>query len=51
MLSLIVDLTDRQTTSPYVTGVPSASFSRHPTLLAAYQGYIDAFIQGSVTYV
>ncbi|KAF5318889.1 hypothetical protein D9611_014720 [Ephemerocybe angulata] len=38
-------------TSPYVTGVASASFSRHRTLLSAYEAYVIAWNNGSVAYV
>ncbi|KAF5323916.1 hypothetical protein D9611_008315 [Ephemerocybe angulata] len=37
-----------QSTSPYVTGVASASFSRHCTLQTAFQAYETAFNRGSV---
>ncbi|KAF6753733.1 hypothetical protein DFP72DRAFT_848994 [Ephemerocybe angulata] len=37
-----------QSTSPYVTGVASASFSRHRTLQGAYQAYETAYLRGSV---
>ncbi|KAF5332089.1 hypothetical protein D9611_008020 [Ephemerocybe angulata] len=40
-----------QSTSPYVTAVPSASFSRHRTLQTAYQAYETAYQRGSVMYV
>ncbi|KAF6747025.1 hypothetical protein DFP72DRAFT_854879 [Ephemerocybe angulata] len=41
----------RQVTSPYVTGVASASFSRHRTLQQAFLAYESAYNMGSVTYV
>ncbi|KAF5309302.1 hypothetical protein D9611_006754 [Ephemerocybe angulata] len=40
-----------QNTSPYVTGVASASFSRHRSLEAAFQAYEVAFNRGIVAYV
>ncbi|KAF6754842.1 hypothetical protein DFP72DRAFT_847839 [Ephemerocybe angulata] len=40
-----------QSTSPYVTGVASASFSRHRTIQTAYQAYETAYNRGSVMYV
>ncbi|KAF6752344.1 hypothetical protein DFP72DRAFT_850142 [Ephemerocybe angulata] len=40
-----------QVTSPYVTGVASASFSRHRTLQQAFLAYESAYNMGSVTYV
>ncbi|KAF5340023.1 hypothetical protein D9611_012448 [Ephemerocybe angulata] len=40
-----------QSTSPYVTGVASASFSRHRTIQGAYQAYETAYNRGSVVYV
>ncbi|KAF6741633.1 hypothetical protein DFP72DRAFT_1083418 [Ephemerocybe angulata] len=40
-----------QITSPYVTGVAAASYSRHRTLQAAYQAYETAYNRGSVVYV
>ncbi|KAF6742584.1 hypothetical protein DFP72DRAFT_860363 [Ephemerocybe angulata] len=38
-------------TSPYVTGVASASFGRHRTLLSAYEAYVSAWSKGAVAYV
>ncbi|KAF6752561.1 hypothetical protein DFP72DRAFT_1070137 [Ephemerocybe angulata] len=38
-------------TSPYVTGVASAAFSRHRTLQTAYKAYETAYTRGSVAYV
>ncbi|KAF6744780.1 hypothetical protein DFP72DRAFT_857081 [Ephemerocybe angulata] len=40
-----------QVTSPYVTGVASASFIRHRTLQQAFLAYESAYNMGSVTYV
>ncbi|KAF6741493.1 hypothetical protein DFP72DRAFT_862130 [Ephemerocybe angulata] len=37
-----------QSTSPYVTGVASASYTRHRTLELAYQAYEAAYHRGSV---
>ncbi|KAF6750499.1 hypothetical protein DFP72DRAFT_851588 [Ephemerocybe angulata] len=37
-----------QSTSPYVTGVASASFSRHRTIQTAFQAYETAYNRGSV---
>ncbi|KAJ3543806.1 hypothetical protein NMY22_g3015 [Coprinellus aureogranulatus] len=39
-----------QNTSPYVTGVGGASYSRHRTAHAAYEAYWDAFGHGFVNY-
>ncbi|KAF5335798.1 hypothetical protein D9611_009615 [Ephemerocybe angulata] len=38
-------------TSPYVTGVASASFSRHRSIQGAYDAYLRAWSAGSVAYV
>ncbi|KAF5320439.1 hypothetical protein D9611_010733 [Ephemerocybe angulata] len=38
-------------TSPYVTGVPAASYSRHRTLQSAYEAYVKAHGRGIVRYV
>ncbi|KAJ3540081.1 hypothetical protein NMY22_g4448 [Coprinellus aureogranulatus] len=39
-----------QNTSPYVTGVASASYSRHRSIHAAYDAYCSAYYAGFVTY-
>ncbi|KAF5326560.1 hypothetical protein D9611_000752 [Ephemerocybe angulata] len=41
---------DWMNTSPFVTGVPAASYTRHRTLLAAYEAYVKAFGRGFVTH-
>ncbi|KAF5324055.1 hypothetical protein D9611_008340 [Ephemerocybe angulata] len=38
-------------TSPYVTGVASASFNRHRTIQAAFAAYEDAYARGFACYV
>ncbi|KAF6741963.1 hypothetical protein DFP72DRAFT_1082885 [Ephemerocybe angulata] len=38
-------------TSPYVTGVASASFSRHRSIQSAYTAYVFAWSRGAVAYV
>ncbi|KAF5340046.1 hypothetical protein D9611_012393 [Ephemerocybe angulata] len=37
-------------TSPNVTGVPAASYTRHRTLQAAYEAYVSAYNSGIVTH-
>ncbi|KAF5316974.1 hypothetical protein D9611_003465 [Ephemerocybe angulata] len=37
-------------TSPYVTGVSGASYSRHRTLHSAYEAYVKAYGRGIITH-
>ncbi|KAF5339871.1 hypothetical protein D9611_009057 [Ephemerocybe angulata] len=41
---------DWMSTSPFVTGVPAASFTRHRSLIAAYEAYVTAHGRGFVTH-
>ena len=50
-LDILSDFPFRQNTSPYVQSVPGASFSRHGTLLAAYNAYVEAYAKNFVSYV
>ncbi|KAF5319835.1 hypothetical protein D9611_012822 [Ephemerocybe angulata] len=41
---------DWMSTSPFVTGVSAASFTRHRSLIAAYEAYVTAHGRGFVTH-